>query len=429
MAVVFPIAKRGKIIGMAVLLDSVEKPLGELSGSIEGESFTVSEKNTTNFAQVNPKLSGFELEFPAQGKSLRTIESTNGQYSSMNILSLSTANSNLDYLITKKDITEEIVQERNYLYIGIAICFELLLVIIAATFFYIKKALCPLDKIIGVVRSISEGDFTASFEEKFDADMGELQVAVTTMQDDLKLLLQNISQSVGELMGAAQISEVLEASLKGTHEQQEKVALLIHSISRISTSVESVSNAANIAAEKAQEGNAEASKGSDIVAQTVTSIEALATEVSTSSTAIRQIESDSTNIGKVIKLIKNISEQTNLLALNAAIEAARAGEQGRGFAVVADEVRILAQRTQDSAQEIQDMVELLQENTDSAVAVMDTCLEQTKVSVKEAELTGEAIKNIAESVASLASLNEQIVNATVDQVTINIEIGEHTTEI
>ena len=97
--------------------------------------------------------------------------------------------------------------------------------------------------------------------------------------------------------------------------------------------------------------------------------------------------------------------------------------------MVADEVRILAQCTQDSAQEIQDMVELLQENTDSAVAVMDTCLEQTKVSVKEAELTGEAIKNIAESVASLASLNEQIVNATVDQVTINIEIGEHTTEI
>jgi methyl-accepting chemotaxis protein len=230
-------------------------------------------------------------------------------------------------------------------------------------------------------------------------------------------------------MGAAQIAEVLEASLIGTGKQQEKVQSLIQSISGISSSVENVANVAHIAAEKAQESNVEASKGSEIVTQTTNSIESLATDVSNSSTAIRNIEMDSTNIGEVIKLIKNISEQTNLLALNAAIEAARAGDQGRGFAVVADEVRTLAQRTQSSAQEIEQMVKSLQENTLNAVGVMDQCLDQTKVCVTEAEHTGTAFNNIIESVKSLVDLNDQIVNATVEQVTLNSDISNQTTEI
>lgn len=138
---------------------------------------------------------------------------------------------------------------------------------------------------------------------------------------------------------------------------------------------------------------------------------------------------DSTNIGEVNKLIKNISEQTNLLALNAAIEAAHAGEQGRGFAVVADEVRTLAQRTQQSAHEIEQMVGSLQENTNSAVNVMDKCLDQTTVCVTEAQHTGTAFSNIIESVARLVDLNNQIVKATGEQVALNTEISNQTTEI
>lgn len=429
LSVVFPIIKRGKTIGMAVLMNSLENLLSELNQNIQGESFFISLEQIQNSSHLPSQLSGFDLQLPKSGKNINTVESENNNYFTVNAISISNKNSRTGILITKKNITEKILQANKYLYIGITICIILVLTILATIFFQIKKALCPLSKIIPMVKSISQGDFTVSFEQKFDGDMGELQESIVKMKDELGILLEHISQSVGELMGAAQIAEVLEASLVGTGKQQDKVKELIQSISGISTSVENVANIAHIAAEKTQESNTEASKGNEIVNQTTLSIETLATEVSASSTAIRQIETDSANIGEVIKLITSISEQTNLLALNAAIEAARAGEQGRGFAVVADEVRTLAQRTQKSALEIDQMVKSLQENTQSAVAVMDQCLEQTTVCVTEAEQTGMAFNNIIKSVESLVNLNNQIVDATVEQVTLNTNISTKTTEI
>jgi len=429
LSVVFPIMKRGKTIGTAVLINSLDKRLVELNETIQGESFFISPNNKNNSSHLPTELSDFDLQLPETGQNNNTTESENDSFFAVNTISISNNDSEIGFLITKKDITKETLLARKYLYIGIPACFVFLMAISAAIFFQIKKALRPLNKIIPMVKSISEGDFTLDFEEKYDGDMGELQDAIVKMKEDLGVLLQHISQSVGELMGAAQIAEVLEASLKGTSDQQEKVAILIQSIAGISSSVENVATVANDAAEKAQEGNTEANKGSEIVTQTTISIESLASEVSNSSTAIRQIETDSTNIGEVIQLIKNISEQTNLLALNAAIEAARAGDQGRGFAVVADEVRTLAQRTQSSAQEIEQMVKSLQNNTDRAVTVMDQCLDQTKVCVTEAEQTGKAFSNIIESVVSLVELNNQIVNATVEQVSLNTEISNQTVEI
>ncbi|MCF6203671.1 MAG: methyl-accepting chemotaxis protein [Methylococcaceae bacterium] len=429
LSVVFPILKRGKIIGLAVLNNTLDALLDELNQNIRGESFFISlrqKQNPTSFSSI---FSSFDLQLPEPGKSINTIEPEKDSYFSVNAISISNKSEDVGVLVTKKDVTMEVTQANKYLFFGITVCFLLVLTILTTIFFQIKKALCPLSKIIPVVKSISHGDFTVGFEQKFDGDMGELQDAIVKMKEELGILLEHISESVAELMGAAQIAEVLEASLAGTKTQQEKVKSLIQSISGIGSSVENVANVAHIAAEKAQESNAEASKGSEIVTQTTGSIESLATDVSNSSFAIRNIEMDSTNIGEVIKLIKNISEQTNLLALNAAIEAARAGDQGRGFAVVADEVRTLAQRTQSSAQEIELMVKSLQENTLNAVGVMDQCLDQTKVCVTEAEHTGIAFNNIIESVKSLVDLNDQIVNATVEQVTLNSEISNQSTEI
>lgn len=429
MAVVLPIAKRGAIIGFVALIDTLEKPLFQLSQSISADT-SISYDDRVSMLNGDALLAADERMEPlSQTRGIQSMEERDGRYFSVNMMAIAANGSGLGMLVTKKDITEDVRQSHQRLYFSIGLCLVLCFIILLAVFYQIKKALCPLDKIIGVVSNISEGDFTVSFDQRFDGDMGVLQSAIEKMQQDLKFLLQHIAQSVDELIVTAKISEVLETSLSGSRAQQVKVAELIHSIKRISSSVESVSSVASGAAEEAQRGYIEAKRGNDIVAQTVASIEALSTDVGNSSAAIRQIETDSTKIGDVIQLIKNISEQTNLLALNAAIEAARAGEQGRGFAVVADEVRTLAERTQSSAQEIQDMVESLQKNTNSAVKVMERCIEQAKISVKEAEQTGFVIQSIADSVASITLLNEQIVGETLAQVKINTEINDHTKDI
>lgn len=422
--VVIPVTMRGRTLGAAVLIDTLDSMLQELNDNIYGESFAVRAAGSSEI-----RLDALpNLALPPTGESFHRIVAFEQQFYAVNAMPLASG-PHLGYLLTKKDVTEHVQRNRHMFLIEISTCIVIVAAILAAIYFYIKKALDPLADIVGVVSQIAHGDFTVKFSKSCDSDLGELQQAITKMQADLKLLLEHIAESVNQLMSAAQIAEILEWSVKGAQAQQQNITTLVDSIDLINASVESVSSAANIAAEKARDGSQESTKGNQIVTDTVSSIERLASEVGTSSQAISQIETDSINISEIIKLIKNISEQTNLLALNAAIEAARAGDQGRGFAVVADEVRVLAQRTQTSAQEIQDMVESLRTNTNNAVFVMNKCLQQTKTSVSEAEFAGKAIKNIADSVSALAELNDQIVGAARDQVGINQEIRRQTDEI
>lgn len=181
------------------------------------------------------------------------------------------------------------------------------------------------------------------------------------------------------------------------------------------SSVKEVSSNANLAAEAAQEADTAAKQGRSIVTDTVTSINSLAAEVGRASEVITQLEADTANVGSILDVIKGIAEQTNLLALNAAIEAARAGEQGRGFAVVADEVRTLASRTQDSTQEIQSVIEQLQTAARSAVGVMSSSQERAQSSVEQAAKTDESLQAITDKVGYITSINHQIAQTTESQ--------------
>lgn len=181
------------------------------------------------------------------------------------------------------------------------------------------------------------------------------------------------------------------------------------------SSVKEVSSNANLAADAAQEADIAAKQGRGIVTDTVTSINSLAEEVGRASQVITQLEVDTANVGSILDVIKGIAEQTNLLALNAAIEAARAGEQGRGFAVVADEVRTLASRTQDSTQEIQAVIEQLQTAARSAVGVMSSSQERAQSSVEQAAKTDESLQAITKKVEYITSINHQIAQTTESQ--------------
>ncbi|NIA02649.1 MAG: methyl-accepting chemotaxis protein, partial [Planctomycetia bacterium] len=211
--------------------------------------------------------------------------------------------------------------------------------------------------------------------------------------------------------------------------QQAETGQVATAMNEMTTTVQEVACNATQTAEAANKANTETDSGRQIVTKTIESITELASEVETAAITIQQLESDSENIDSVVDVIRGISEQTNLLALNAAIEAARAGEQGRGFAVVADEVRTLASRTQESTLEIQSMIESLQTGAARAVEVMEQGRNKAQGSVENAARAGESLNVITSTVATISDMNTQIASAAEEQTAVAEEINRNIANI
>ena len=197
----------------------------------------------------------------------------------------------------------------------------------------------------------------------------------------------------------------------------------------MSTTVMEVSRNAQGAEESAREAEQEALAGNQVVSSTIEAINGLSKDVDMAAKVIHKLETESENIGAVLDVIKSIAEQTNLLALNAAIEAARAGEQGRGFAVVADEVRTLASRTQESTQEIQTTIERLQTGAAEAVTVMDKSKHTAESSVDHAEKAGVSLNTIISAVGAITQVNSVIATAAEEQNAVAVEINNNVDNI
>lgn len=289
--------------------------------------------------------------------------------------------------------------------------------------------------IIDVVKSLrdiaqEDGDLTVRIETKNKDEIGDLVHWFNQFVAKLQNVVREICESSMPLAELAKnLNQVSEQTQTTISAQQRSAADAKTAVDDMTVSVNSVASSAAEAAGAATDASNAAGDGQRVVDSTVNSIQTLANSVEETAEVIRKLEDDSNQVGVVLDVIKGIAEQTNLLALNAAIEAARAGEQGRGFAVVADEVRTLASRTQKSTEEIQATIEQLQTAARSAVTVMGKGTEQASVSVDEANKAGQSLAVINETIAKITRMNDLIANSTGEQQAVADSISSNVDEI
>jgi len=286
--------------------------------------------------------------------------------------------------------------------------------------------------VIDSLKDIAQGngDLRRRIRKDSDDEIGELVEWFNIFVAKLQGIIGDV---VATALPLAQLAKQLKATTTETlthvEEQQKGGHRVQDAVNEMNVSVQAVAHSAADAASSAQEADSQAKAGLRVVKDTVQQIEALARDVRSAAEVIKQLDADSASVGMILDVIKNIAEQTNLLALNAAIEAARAGEQGRGFAVVADEVRTLASRTQQSTSEIQTMIERLQSAARSAVDVMSKGTRQAEVSVTNSGAAGSSLESITQTVASISSMNGRIAEATEQQQRVAQTIVRSVSEI
>lgn len=299
-----------------------------------------------------------------------------------------------------------------------------LLLGVVAAWLIAGQIVAPLRQALSVANRIAEGDLSHDIQASRQDELGQLQRSIGQMTLNLRGLISGIGDSAQQIASAAeQLSAVTEQTRDGVDGQKQETEQVATAMNEMLATSQEVARHAEQASLAAAEADRQAGQGDQVVAEAITHIEHLAQEMARSSQAMQGLQQESRKIGSVLEVIKSVSEQTNLLALNAAIEAARAGEAGRGFAVVADEVRSLAQRTQQSAEEIEELISGLHRGTQQVADIMDNSRSLTDNSVQLTRRAGEALAGITRTVSVIQEMNPQIAAAAEEQTAVAEEIN------
>lgn len=288
----------------------------------------------------------------------------------------------------------------------------------------------PVQSVASDLSKMAEGDFSNKIVPLCNDEIGDLATSAAKLSDDMGGIVERINQSVFKLSTSAEeMAHITEQSNQSMSQQRLETDQVATAMNEMTATVHEVAQNAQLAAGSANQATTEVNTGQGVVNDAINAISKLVQQVESASDVIHVLENDSVEIGSVLDVIRSIAEQTNLLALNAAIEAARAGEQGRGFAVVADEVRVLAQRTQTSTQEIQGMIEKLQSGAQNAVESMNQSRSQADVTRDTAAKAGEVLSNITISVTNINDMNTLIASSAEEQNAVAEEINRSVVSI
>lgn len=406
---------------------SIEQP-GVYAFLVDGNGKIVAhrDRNLTlkSVANVSPNLSANKIKSLSQAPGFEEI-SIDGAES---LLSAKKVPHTDWYFTVVIDKTQSFASYRSLLRQSAIFGLIQLAVIAFVAMFIIKKALAPLTTLSSAMEALSkgDGDLTQRISVTSKDEIGTLAHHVNAFIAKLQEIVRDIADS------SSQLNEQSEVSTNVARQTSDGLTVQLHEISQIATAVhemsataEEVANNAQMTADSAISSTENCEQGKQVIIRNQDSITNLAQQVENASGIIQELEKNALDINAILSTISDIAEQTNLLALNAAIEAARAGEQGRGFAVVADEVRVLSQRTHSSTDEIREMIETLQKNSVSAVESMQRSQDLAQSSVDDANNATTALEEIASSIQQISDMASHISNAASEQRTVTGEVSKN----
>lgn len=429
--VAFPLYAQGAAAGVGVFANDLQAAINDLKQNDGSDVFIFDAAGKAELVTDDKLQSSLALELPKVGeKSLTTAKLDDKVYSVVALPVTDASGAPLANLVSVQDRTESYANQNSINILSYLIAIVVIGVAVAGLYWYLNRSFKPLQTAIATMQSIAAGDLTSRVEVTSADETGKLLAALKTMLEKFHAMIQQINAATAQLAAAAeQMSVITDETGLGVQRQQAETEQVAAATNEMSATSQEVARNARLASEAAQRARQEAHTGKQVVDQTVAVIKDLAKEVDATSEVIHKLEAESGNIGTVVNVIRSIAEQTNLLALNAAIEAARAGEQGRGFAVVADEVRTLANRTQESTQEIRVMIERLQAGSREAVQVMEQGRSRTSASVDQAGKAGASLVGITDAVAAIANMNTEISTAAEEQRAVSEEINRNIVNI
>lgn len=318
----------------------------------------------------------------------------------------------------EKDRVNAIYQSSITIFVALA-CAAMIISIVIGLWVN-RSVMNPINDILSKLKLIhQDSDLTVKFTTFNHDELGQISTSLTQVIEHLRGILHSIAEAANTVNSSAnELSSFTQATNKRMQQQQAETEQTATAMNEMTATVAEVAQSASAAADSAKDADTYAANGNNIVMQSISSMSQLSDQIQKTAQVIGFLSNESKNIGRVLDVIKSIAEQTNLLALNAAIEAARAGEQGRGFAVVADEVRTLAQRTQKSTQEIEAMIATLQQGVKEAVNAMEIGINQVDDANDKANQAGQALKEIVSSVDSITELNTHIATAAEEQSSV-----------